>query len=70
MNPRTINSGIKINELKIRDVNNLLMKDFGDNWKDLNNLEFCKNIIHSDQVLTLNKEPHPICEWISNGLLM
>lgn len=31
INPHTIISGVKINEFKIRDVNSLLMKHFGNN---------------------------------------
>ena len=45
MKSEIINSGTKINRAELRDVNNLLLKHFLENWKDLSNLEFYKQII-------------------------
>lgn len=40
LNPEKINAGVTVNELKIRDVNNLLTKHFGTDWKTFSELSF------------------------------
>ncbi|CAH1643163.1 unnamed protein product [Spodoptera littoralis] len=43
--PSTISKGIDVKPLKLRDVRNLLLKHYGENWKELPYLEYYKNVL-------------------------
>lgn len=68
-NPKQISTGRIVNVLKVRDVNKLLKKHYGDNWQQIDSLEFYKNII-SSQVASNNgshgemdlEENNTLCE--------
>lgn len=56
--PIEISTGsMKINPLKLRDVDNLLKKHYGDDWQELDFLTFYKdNILKQSQELILADE--------------
>lgn len=45
MNPRRMKTGIPIKSAKIIDVDNLLSKHFGNEWREMSRLDFLKQII-------------------------
>lgn len=45
MNPRRMTTGIPIKSAKIIDVDNLLSKHFGNEWREMSRLDFLKQII-------------------------
>lgn len=49
IHPMKISKGIDVKPLKLRDVRNLLQKHYGENWKELHNLEYYKNVINVDE---------------------
>jgi hypothetical protein len=47
--PITITKGVDVKPLKLRDLRNLQQKHYGENWKDVPNLEYYKNVINLDE---------------------
>ncbi|CAF4947005.1 unnamed protein product [Pieris macdunnoughi] len=41
----TISKGIDVKPLKLRDLRNLLQKHYGEDWKELPNLVYYKNVL-------------------------
>ncbi|KAG5866609.1 hypothetical protein JTB14_035087 [Gonioctena quinquepunctata] len=74
--PDKINSDLQqVNNLKIVDVNNLLTKHFGNNWRNLGELKFYEGIINTNHQENsknqeelaeqqLRNEEEPTCEYI------
>lgn len=48
MNPNVINKGVQVNAVKKTDIDNLLKKHFGCDWKNLPDLEYYKTVITND----------------------
>ncbi|KAL4084698.1 hypothetical protein QTP88_027622 [Uroleucon formosanum] len=49
MKPNVINKGVQVNAAKKTDVDNLLKKNFGCNWKNLPDLEYFKTVMDDEE---------------------
>lgn len=49
MKPNVINKGVQVNAAKKTDVDNLLKKHFGCNWKNLPDLEYFKTVMDDEK---------------------
>lgn len=49
MKPNVINKGVQVNAVKKTDVDNLLKKHFGCNWKNLPDLEYFKTVMDDEE---------------------
>lgn len=63
INPQPVKIGKKLNPLKVRDVNKLLEKHYGEDWRNLGSLEFYKTIIDNGEVGENDDNPDDlVCE--------
>lgn len=60
MNPKNVQYGFPVKTEKKKDVNNLLSKHFGESWKEMEQLNFYKEVLDTDEYLEVAEDS--ICE--------
>lgn len=48
---------------KLRDVQTLLIKHFGDNWQDMDNLSYFRNIINCNSLKSITNNEEKLCDY-------
>ena len=64
MNKTIAEPGIQLPETKINDVKKLLLKHFGENWSNNEELKYYNNVLESNVSAMLNVSEDPICEIV------
>lgn len=62
INPEIVKPGVQISNAKISDVQKLLKHHFGENWAEMDDLIFYKNVINNNNSSHNVEEDDPICE--------
>lgn len=65
ISPKKISIGVGVKKAKLVDVNNLLSKHFGENWRDFPNLQWYKDVIDKNNSYD-QEEEEETCECTEN----
>lgn len=67
INPDVINVGVKVNALKLQDVNKLLTKHYGELWQTFDTLQFFSSILKQNNQPSSNNNENEADEELVEG---